>query len=386
MKEKNREKYYQSCVDDFIYMIFNNVYNYMRCVFWYCFNRERYKAYRKYSSDLKNIKRIQKNYIKVTKRKTNGWTATIKDYYEVPKVYYSFGSKTLKLKIRFESRVVENDYLRFLENIVITSSLKLIEKEFIDGYLKVELGLLKDNIAEKVFIKDDDRLNIPIATSFGKIIYWNVKSVPHALFTGSTGSGKTTFVKYVLSNILRYYEVNCIDGKSIDYIKYSDYFTEYESVLHIDECVNMIRQFHDEMYNRFTYLMSIKQDNIYDNHIYEPKFLMIDEYTSFIESLDKKTKAEITNVIGNIARLGRAVGMILIILMQRPDTTFLSGETRNNFLLRVVLGSNGDDIYRMMFDSAEDFENNMKIGTGYARVGGKQYIISVPYLKNIEIM
>ena len=72
--------------------------------------------------------------------------------------------------------------------------------------------------------------------------------------------------------------------------------------------------------------------------------LMIDEYTSFIESLDKKTKAEILNLIGNIARLGRAVGMILILLMQRPDTTFLSGEIRNNFLLRVVLGPNGNEI------------------------------------------
>lgn len=383
MKKKNKkEKYYRIYVGNTLFMFIYKTGNFFRNIYWKIFKKEYASAYKKYKNDLLNVKRLQKNFIKINKLQNR----KIKNFSDVPLFYYRFNSKTISIKIRFLNLPKEINYENFLETIVITSNLKVIEKIFKDGFYYVELGLLADNIPEKVFIDNSsDKLNIPIATSFGKIIYWNIKSVPHALFTGSTGSGKTTFVKYVLSNILRYYEVNCIDGKSIDYIKYSDYFKKYESVLNKENCISMIKKFNDEMLDRFTYLQEIKEDNIYDKNIYQPKFLMIDEYTSFIESLDKKTKAEILNLIGNIARLGRAVGMILILLMQRPDTTFLSGEIRNNFLLRVVLGPNGNEIYRMMFDTADDFENNMKIGQGYARVGGKQYIISVPYVKSIEI-
>lgn len=52
----------------------------------------------------------------------------------------------------------------------------------------------------------------------------------------------------------------------------------------------MIRRFHDEIYNRLSYLLSIKKANIYDYHIYELNFLIIDEYISFVEFLDKKRK------------------------------------------------------------------------------------------------
>lgn len=88
-------------------------------------------------------------------------------------------------------------------------------------------------------------------------------------------------------NILRYYGVNCDDGKSIDYIKYSDYFKGIESVFKIKKTV-LVWLKSLMMKCLISYLFAgNKKKIIFMIKYLSAKFLMIDEYLDFIESLDK---------------------------------------------------------------------------------------------------
>lgn len=66
-----------------------------------------------------------------------------------------------------------------------------------------------------------------------------------------------------------------------------------------------------------------------------------------------KLKGEAAQIIGSIARLGRASGVHLIIATQRPDAKLIAGETKANLGVRINCGTTDSNASSMILGSSE---------------------------------
>ena len=394
---RKQEKYLKNDIGlSYFSRLFNLIKKKIRLFIIKKINKEKYLKYLVYDKALNKVSRIQRLYYSkeldiITKQlKYNRKT--------IPQIYYLIDDNILKLKCYFNNRVIKNDYERLVEEITLMTGLVLIEKELINGICFLELGALNDEKIEPIFLKDitkeDTEHSIILGDSFGKKIIWDYSKNPHLIISGATGSGKTTMVNYVLSSLLMFSDVWCIDGKGVDYLHSSYHFEKYTDVSNPEDALDLLEQFYEIMLERKALMQSaIKNGNNVKN-VYElglkPIFLLIDENTSVVESLPSKApKGEVAlrsiylNKLGQIARLGRAFGTLLILVMQRPDAKIIEGETRNNFTCRVVLGSPEEESYRMVFGNNNANLAPLSIGKGYVQLNSKVSYFKVPYLKDI---
>ncbi|MBD4563918.1 cell division protein FtsK, partial [Xanthomonas citri pv. citri] len=80
----------------------------------------------------------------------------------------------------------------------------------------------------------------------------------------------------------------------------------------------------------------------------DPIMLVVDEVTSLLKSADQRyrdtkikgmpARAPVLEWLGDLGRLARMAKMHLVFGMQRPDTTIIDGELRDNFGARISLG------------------------------------------------
>lgn len=344
--------------------------------FVFLFNRKRYFDLQKYRKYLKRVATLQRMYAKK------------EDVSAIPSVYYAFSEYCLLLKIHLNHRATDKEYERIAEEVKTITGLYQIDYKLTDGNCYMELGRIEDNSPTFVYQDTESSYKVPLGREYGKTVEWEFSKMPHILAVGKTGSGKSVFIKYILSSLLRFYEVDCIDGKEVDYVAFADLFYHYAGVMRKEEAMQIVQSFYDVMTMRYAKLKELKVANAFDlapDLPFKPRFLLIDEFTSLVESLDKKEKEVFLTNIGHIARLGRAVGMNLIIAMQRPDTRFISGEIRENLTNKVVMGNASDETYRMVYDRADLQSLKDTLGKGYVEINGELHQIAVPYQKDIDL-
>jgi intein/homing endonuclease len=110
--------------------------------------------------------------------------------------------------------------------------------------------------------------------------------------------------------------------------------------------------------------------------------LMIDEAFMFMSPEGAKTDegkmrdelhGEASTILGDIARLGRASGVHLVLATQRPDATVIKGELKANLDIRVAAGRLDSTPSSMVLDSgaATQLPGHIK-GRGIVRFSGEQ--------------
>ena len=201
----------------------------------------------------------------------------------------------------------------------------------------------------------------------------NFKKTPHILLCGSTGSGKTYALKYILkqlaiSNSLIY----LCDYKGIDFIAMQECGRYYKHQ-NVSEGVNTV----------FDLLQNRMENPTLDN---QACFLVFDEWSGFLASVPKKQQEEFKQKLASILMLGRGVGIFLLLAMQRCDTTnFLSG-ARDNFGVALGLGRLSKESARMLFSDEADLIEPKPRGHGYLRVDGQPTVeIVIPKIRDMSI-
>lgn len=121
--------------------------------------------------------------------------------------------------------------------------------------------------------------------------------------------------------------------------------------------------------------------------------LIIDEYVSFILSLqnkDKKKATEAMNKISEILMLGRSLSIRIIIAVQRPDANIFSQGARINFGVICVLGTALKSSYEMVVPSEfinEIGDRKFKTGEGILLLQGADlHFIKIPIVRDIETL
>lgn len=178
------------------------------------------------------------------------------------------------------------------------------------------------------------------------------------LVVGSTGTGKSVAIKVIMSKILKFRPDSTIwllDFKKFDFQN----LTNIPNYYGYTDCLQGLKDY----YAAF-------KDQQKAGVVGSPNYLIIDEWGSFITSLDRKEAEQAKNMLAELLMLGRAYQYIPIIGIQRPDSTYFNG-SRDNFQACLALGNLSPEGRRMVFpDSVKEQITECKKREGHLYIDG----------------
>ena len=176
----------------------------------------------------------------------------------------------------------------------------------------------------------------------------------HLLVAGRTGSGKTRATLFLIAKSI-------LQNPDADFY-FADFKNggDYRFALNTGHLVDMQTAI-DNAY----YVLSSRQAGLPDRY---PYVVVLDEYPSFILSLENKERKKYQSKLATLLNLGRAFGLKIVLVTQRPGAELFANGSRDNFNCRIVMGSPSPETRRMMFgdDISEvpaDWLNN-NVGQG----------------------
>ena len=190
-----------------------------------------------------------------------------------------------------------------------------------------------------------------------------LRSHPSMLLTGSSGSGKSYALKYLLDKLLAY-PVKlffCNFKRSEDF----RFLEGYEHYYTYTACADGLQAFYNAFKERQN--SGIEFDGIF--HI-----LVWDEYPAFIlylETTKEKKAADTYKVIlSELLMLGRAYGFGVMLLAQRPDSHLFPNGGRENFHSTITLGNMSKEAKSMLYSGEELPERVYRAGEGVCWIDG----------------
>ncbi len=172
-----------------------------------------------------------------------------------------------------------------------------------------------------------DRNNEPVA--------FDLADYPHVLISGETGSGKSSLLRAVLTTLMlgkQPADVRFVLGD----LKRSE-FGLYRRMPHVDgvhitasTLLPALRLIDAEMKRRGSLL-----DKREVTHISE----LPEKFPYYIVAIDEvallRKEKEVMAIIEDISSIGRSLGVLLMLSMQRPDAEVLNGRLKNNLTVRI---------------------------------------------------
>lgn len=171
-------------------------------------------------------------------------------------------------------------------------------------------------------------------------LYKNMLSAPHLMIAGATGSGKSVIVNALIYTALYKFPLSAqsnnsvglilIDnGKGTEMIDYKDLphtlryaFTLEESISALEYGLSIAKERFADMRKR--HIKTYDGGDVY---------ICIDEFASLILNGKKR----VSSVVQDIAQIGRAAGVHIILATQCPLATVIPTEIKVNFDARVAL-------------------------------------------------
>lgn len=196
------------------------------------------------------------------------------------------------------------------------------------------------------------------------------KTDPHLLISGPTGGSKTTTLMLIVRQLLSAKkDLRIADykaGKDWDEIFHSDRFGEYT------DCDRIVNEFYE------LFVESIK------NKEYHERYLIIDEFGSFVSSHSRADLTDLMTKLKHIAFMGRSFGYHLILVSQQFNANVLPTELRDNFQTRIHMGQLHTETQRMLFEhQTVDKSKPIKRYTGFISAPNIEFdTIVIPELSN----
>lgn len=207
-----------------------------------------------------------------------------------------------------------------------------------------------------------------------------VETHPHALITGSSGSGKSYALMYLIGNLLQ--ENPDIELYVLDF-KYSEDFeflTGYEHYFKGDECYEGVMKYYEKFSQRRKQRNSGKRmELIFDEF---PSSIL---YFSGIDKRDKTKKAsEMTNAVAEILMLGRGIKVGVWIVTQRADASLFANGSRDSFMVILGMGRMSREQKGMIFAGEEVPDKMYQRGEGCLLADGYPlYEVKIPRIRDM---
>ncbi len=187
--------------------------------------------------------------------------------------------------------------------------------------------------------------------------------LPNLLCVGMTGSGKS-FALWVILGCLTLFIPDCkviiCDFKNSSFPQFKA-LPNYFGFHRVIEAIKMVYQ---EFMERLE-----ADDKVRNRKIW---YLLIDEYSAMLSSLDRKTADEIKGMVGELLQMGRSLGIRLLIGLQRADSEYFKAGARDQFWAVLALGELSKEQKQMLFSEYKDKMNeHCGVGEGYLYISGQ---------------
>lgn len=195
----------------------------------------------------------------------------------------------------------------------------------------------KVNWQERYTSKASTKLKIGMG--YLGIVHMDLEMHPHTFIAGETGSGKSNILKCMIHQALaKNYNVILIDFKrGVSFSEFGESMQIYYDYL---PTAKILDDMVAETVKRLDLFRTSKVDNIGDynkrsSDKLKRKIIFIDELAELLKTRDKTLSNRLYDSIETLTRLSRAVGIHLIMGIQRPDSTIISGQIKNNVPFRI---------------------------------------------------
>ena len=208
----------------------------------------------------------------------------------------------------------------------------------------ISIVYLRDILACKEFQDNPSKLAIAIGIDImGKPIVADLKTMPHLLIAGATGSGKTVCINSLIASILykathEDVKLLMIDPKMVELTLYNDLpHLMTPVVVETKKAIIALQWLIAEMEKRYRMFAENKVRNIESYNIKnkEEAFPYIVVIIDELADLMMLARNEIENSICRLAQLSRAAGIHLIIATQRPSVNVITGVIKANLPCRI---------------------------------------------------
>lgn len=224
---------------------------------------------------------------------------------------------------------------------------------------------------------------------------WNHVITPHALIAGSTGSGKTYFLYYLIMQFAKLKaDVYILDPKRSDLNTLIHFLPEgHEKVaMTPNQICAVLRKVTEEMNLRYEkyFSTSLKMGLNYTHFNLKPIVVVFDELAAFMAE-DPKAAKEGEKYLKQICYKGRQAGITIILSTQKPDHEAIPTAIRDQVGLHVALGKMSTDGYKMTLGvGAKDLPPaETGIGKGYIMIDGLGWTtpraFKTPNLNDLDI-
>jgi DNA segregation ATPase FtsK/SpoIIIE, S-DNA-T family len=202
-------------------------------------------------------------------------------------------------------------------------------------------------------------LVVPMGEDEYRNVYcWHPRKQAHGLIVGGTGTGKTVTLHQATEWLTQAgVRVWILDGKKIEFTGFRGWPNVEVIASRTEHQIRMLLQLHDLMEERY----DAQEAGLEGPQHWEPVFVIIDEVTSFLQNAEawwklhrpdkSPMKAPFLGILANLLRLARSAKIHLLVGMQRPDASIISGEARDNFGFRMSLGRLGPQGSIMVWDN-----------------------------------
>ncbi|MBW7642400.1 DNA translocase FtsK [Geobacillus thermoleovorans] len=172
---------------------------------------------------------------------------------------------------------------------------------------------------------------------YGKYIAYDAIQEPHLLIAGESGSGKSTQLRSILTTLIQYYDENRLHIYLAD-LKMSEFhiFKRCRQVKSIcttpEQIERMLARIQSEMKRRSKLLNEKEVAHINDLPEAErPPYILV----CIDELVIVKDNKDVMNALVQLVAIGRALGIIAILSMQRPSHDILDTKIRTNLTVRM---------------------------------------------------
>ena len=180
---------------------------------------------------------------------------------------------------------------------------------------------------------------LSVGFSYEKITFIDLGKSPHTFIAGETGSGKSNILKCLIYQCLyKEHEVKLIDFKRgvsfSDFNEFIEIYSEYDKIIIVLETLVKETNRRLDLFVK-SKVEDIEQYNMTNSSELKRIVVFIDELAELMRVSDKQANKQIVGSLETLTRISRAVGINLIMGLQRPDSTIVNGQIKNNVTLRI---------------------------------------------------
>lgn len=191
----------------------------------------------------------------------------------------------------------------------------------------------------ELYFPQFEKMSLPIVAGLdlnGNLIVFDMVKNPHLLIAGETGSGKSTQLRSVITSLIKAIPSEQLKLFLCD-LKRSE-FHLFRNIEHVEGVFNSAKEMLPMLLLELKAELERRGDLLDHNEVAHiddlpnpPHYIVlaIDEVALL------KSEKKLMGIVEDISAIGRALGVFLILSMQRPDRDVLDGKLKNNLTVRM---------------------------------------------------